>query len=86
MTDRYFFFPYIGPLMTPIAVNYVAISEALSISPSVVAAGVAADNVICAVYFMILFSLASKVPPEISKSASGNALCSLIYCLVFIIS
>ncbi|KAF8044046.1 hypothetical protein BT93_A2124 [Corymbia citriodora subsp. variegata] len=53
-----------------LAVNYVAISEALSISPSVVAAGVAADNVICAVYFLILFALASKVPPETSKSPS----------------
>ncbi|KAF8044043.1 hypothetical protein BT93_A2124 [Corymbia citriodora subsp. variegata] len=52
------------------SVNYVAISEALSISPSVVAAGVAADNVICAVYFLILFALASKVPPETSKSPS----------------
>lgn len=70
--------------MTPVAVNYVAISKALSISPSVVAAGVAADNVICAAYFMILFALASRVPPETSKSPSGNALCSLIYCRVCI--
>lgn len=28
------------------------------------AAGVAADNVICAIYFMVLFSLTHKVPPE----------------------
>lgn len=64
------------------AVNYVAISEALGVSSSVMAAGVAADNVICAIYFMVLFALASRVPPETSelsteigidsKSNSGN--------------
>lgn len=47
-----------------VAVNYVAISEALGVSPSVLAAGVAADNVICALYFSVLLSLASKIPPE----------------------
>ncbi|KAG9142025.1 hypothetical protein Leryth_009368 [Lithospermum erythrorhizon] len=46
------------------AINYVAISEALVVSPSVLAAGVAADNVVCALYFMVLFSLASKIPSE----------------------
>ncbi|KAJ7974152.1 Keratin-associated protein (DUF819) [Quillaja saponaria] len=46
------------------SVNYVAISEALGLSASVLAAGVAADNVICAIYFMVLFALASKIPPE----------------------
>lgn len=46
------------------AVNYVAIAEALEISPSVLAAGLAADNVICAVYFATLFALAAKIPPE----------------------
>ncbi|KAJ9556548.1 hypothetical protein OSB04_011162 [Centaurea solstitialis] len=46
------------------AVNYVAIAEALRVSPSVLAAGLAADNVICAVYFTTLFALAAKIPPE----------------------
>ncbi|XP_022922913.1 uncharacterized protein LOC111430750 [Cucurbita moschata] len=46
------------------AVNYVAISDALGVSSSVLAAGLAADNVICAAYFATLFALASKVPPE----------------------
>ncbi|GJY39604.1 keratin-associated protein 5-4 [Tanacetum coccineum] len=46
------------------AVNYVAIAEALQITPSVLAAGLAADNVICAVYFTTLFALAAKIPPE----------------------
>ncbi|KAB1220122.1 putative membrane protein YjcL [Morella rubra] len=50
------------------AVNYVAISEALGVSPSVLAAGLAADNVVCAVYFTTLFALASKIPAESSKS------------------
>lgn len=50
------------------AVNYVAIAEALQISPSVLAAGLAADNVICAVYFTTLFALAAKIPPESSTS------------------
>ncbi|KAL9255350.1 putative membrane protein YjcL [Drosera capensis] len=38
-------------------VNFIAISEALETSSSVVAAGVAADNVICAVYFMVFFAV-----------------------------
>ncbi|KAK0598656.1 hypothetical protein LWI29_036694 [Acer saccharum] len=52
------------------SINYVAISEALGVSPSVLAAGVAADNVICAIYFMALFALASKIPPEASSTDS----------------
>ncbi|KAJ0042025.1 hypothetical protein Pint_17522 [Pistacia integerrima] len=48
------------------AVNYVAISDALGVSPSVLASGLAADNVICAVYFTSLFALASKIPAESS--------------------
>ncbi|KAL6533247.1 hypothetical protein OROMI_027359 [Orobanche minor] len=56
------------------AVNYVAISEALEVSPSVLAAGLAADNVICAVYFTTLFALASKIPAESSTSAAGSGL------------
>ncbi|KAK6275497.1 hypothetical protein POUND7_005206 [Theobroma cacao] len=56
------------------AVNYVAISNALGVSPSVLAAGLAADNVICAVYFTTLFALASKVPPETSTSPEDVAM------------
>lgn len=54
-----------------VAVNYIAISEALGVTPSVLAAGVAVDNVICAFYFMFLFALASKTPPETSTMANG---------------
>ncbi|XP_010255248.1 PREDICTED: uncharacterized protein LOC104595988 [Nelumbo nucifera] len=50
------------------AVNYVAISEALGITPSVLAAGLAVDNVVCAVYFTLLFVLSSKIPPESLRS------------------
>ncbi|KAB5560842.1 hypothetical protein DKX38_005799 [Salix brachista] len=53
------------------AVNYVAISDALGVSPSILAAGLAADNVICAVYFTSLFALASKIPAESSASIDG---------------
>ncbi|KAF7813104.1 putative membrane protein YjcL-like [Senna tora] len=56
------------------SVNYVAISEALGMSASVLAAGVAADNVICAIYFMVLFALASKIPPEAPASTQDNAM------------
>ncbi|XP_026661888.2 uncharacterized membrane protein YjcL isoform X1 [Phoenix dactylifera] len=54
------------------AVNYVAVSEALGVSPSVLAAGLAADNVICAIYFTSLFALASKIPRETSTSTTDD--------------
>lgn len=54
------------------AVNYVAVSEALGVSPSVLTAGLAADNVLCAVYFTTLFALASRIPPESELSANGD--------------
>lgn len=56
-----------------VAVNYVAVSEALGTSASVVAAGVAADNVICALYFTLLFALATKIPPESVSSPKGTS-------------
>ncbi|KAL0890577.1 hypothetical protein Bca101_014560 [Brassica carinata] len=55
------------------SLNFVAVSEALRISPSVVAAGVAVDNVICALHFMVLFALASKIPPETTSPSSPDA-------------
>ncbi|KZV41023.1 hypothetical protein F511_13999 [Dorcoceras hygrometricum] len=54
------------------AVNYVAISEALQVSPSVLAAGLAADNVLCAIYFTTLFALASRIPAEPSSSSTAE--------------
>lgn len=58
-------------LVCIIAVNYVAVSEALGVSPSVLAAGFAVDNVLCAVYFTLIFALASKIPPEDSQTNFG---------------
>ncbi|XP_031475774.1 uncharacterized protein LOC116247669 [Nymphaea colorata] len=52
------------------AVNYVAVSKALNISSSVLAAGLAADNVICALYFSSLFALAANIPPETSTATN----------------
>ncbi|KAK8489692.1 hypothetical protein V6N11_046275 [Hibiscus sabdariffa] len=43
-------------------VNYVAISNALDVSPYILATGLVEDNVICAVCFITLFALASRVP------------------------
>ncbi|KAK7273736.1 hypothetical protein RIF29_14799 [Crotalaria pallida] len=56
------------------SINYVAISEALGMSASVLAAVVAADNVICVVYFMVLFALASKIPPEAAAPMTNDAM------------
>ncbi|MCL7035999.1 hypothetical protein MKW94_028956 [Papaver nudicaule] len=53
-------------------VNFVAVSEALGLSSSVLAAGIAVDNVVCAIYFTVLFALASKIPPETSTSSNGG--------------
>ena len=55
------------------AVNYVAISNALGVQPSVLTAGLAADNVICAIYFTTLFAIGSRVPPEDPTSSDGES-------------
>jgi uncharacterized membrane protein len=52
------------------AVNYVAVCEYLGITPSLVAAGLAADNLICALYFTSLFALAAGV--TLSSGGSGD--------------
>ena len=39
------------------AVNFVAVSDILQTAPELVAAAMAADNVVVAVYFAFLFSL-----------------------------
>eukprot|EP00267_Zea_mays_P047225 XP_020399666.1 uncharacterized protein LOC103639498 [Zea mays] len=58
-------------LLTLFFFHYVAISEALGLTPSVLAADVAADNLISALYFMALFSLASNIPAE-PKTATAS--------------
>ncbi|XP_057422606.1 uncharacterized protein LOC130716642 [Lotus japonicus] len=59
------------------AVNYVAISDALGVSPSVLSAPLAADNVINVLYFSTLFALASKVPPEASASVNDDGMSTM---------
>jgi len=57
------------------AVNYVAVSEALEVSLSVLAAGLAADNIICALYFTSIFAIAARIPAEdhsVGDDAAGG--------------
>ncbi len=51
------------------SVNYVAVSEALELSPSARMAGLAADDLIVSAYFVSLYALAKKVPPENASAA-----------------
>lgn len=37
-----------------------------------VAAGVAADNVICVLYFIVLFALAYKIPSEVASAGTNS--------------
>jgi len=53
------------------AVNYIAVSEALSIPPSTFGAGLAADDLILTLYFTALYSLAKHIPPEDGQTAAG---------------
>lgn len=46
------------------SVNYVAVSEALSLSPTARMVGLAADDVIVSVYFVVLYALARRSPPD----------------------
>ncbi|GAQ88782.1 hypothetical protein KFL_004590040 [Klebsormidium nitens] len=58
------------------AVNYVAVSEALQTSSSMVAAGLAADNLICALYFTLVFALAAGIPPDQPSAATSSPITS----------
>ena len=49
------------------AVNFIAVSQSLNISSDVVAAALAADNLICALYFMAIFYIARNIGPEKEK-------------------
>ncbi|KAI8465541.1 MAG: hypothetical protein J3K34DRAFT_454744 [Monoraphidium minutum] len=52
------------------AVNYMAVSEALAISPSTFGAGLAADDLVLTAYFTALYALARGIPPD---GAAGGA-------------
>jgi hypothetical protein len=46
------------------AINYVAVTVGLEASQDAVSAGLAADNLICGLYFSTLYALARKIPAE----------------------
>lgn len=46
------------------------VSEALALSPSARMAGLAADDLIVSVYFLTLYALARRVPPEVEPTLS----------------
>lgn len=54
------------------AVNYMAVSETLSIPPSVFGAGLAADDLILTIYFAALYTLAKSVPPDSASASEKN--------------
>mgnify|MGYP001810572800 FL=1 len=51
----------------------MAVSEALSISPSTFGAGLAADDLILTLYFTALYSLAKHIPPDAGGDADGGS-------------
>jgi uncharacterized membrane protein len=58
------------------SVNYVAVSEQLSLSPAARMAGLAADDLIVSLYFIVLYSLVRRVPPDIATTNSTDTLSS----------
>lgn len=50
------------------AVNYVAVCVGLSAEQYAVSAGLAADNLICGIYFAALYALARGVPAEMKNA------------------
>lgn len=50
------------------AVNYVGVAETLKISGSAQAAGLAADNLLCAAYFATVFALARHIPADATNA------------------
>ncbi|GFH62102.1 hypothetical protein CTEN210_18578 [Chaetoceros tenuissimus] len=54
------------------AINFVAVSESLSMNGSAVSAAIAADNVVVALYFLLLFSLAKEGSDEQRKNTNDS--------------
>lgn len=46
------------------AINYVAVTAVTHADQAIVSAGLAADNLICAVYFSTIYALARGIPPD----------------------
>ena len=51
------------------AINYVGVADTLDMSAAAQAAGLAADNLMCAVYFATLFNLARNIAPDPEQPA-----------------
>jgi len=64
------------------AINFVAVAETLKIGGDVVAAAIAADNVVVALYFAFLFSIAKAgdedETPAVAASSTTMASCSTL--------
>lgn len=58
------------------SVNYVAVSEVLNLSPGPRMAGLAADDVIVSIYFIILYALARRTQPD--AAAANKATSTLV--------
>ena len=56
--------------------NYVGVAETLGITGSAQAAGLAADNLLCAAYFATLFHLARHIPADSDQALTG---CSCLH-------
>ena len=54
------------------AVNYVGVAGALDIPASAQAAGLAADNLLCVLYFSFIFQLARRLPPDPPANPAGS--------------
>jgi uncharacterized membrane protein len=54
------------------AVNYVAVAEATGASPGAITAGLAADNPVVAIHFLVLFLLARRVVYRPSQNAGSR--------------
>jgi hypothetical protein len=58
------------------AINYVAVSDVLQAPPATITAGIAADNLVVAVFFILLFALANQTPddaPPMLSTGDGQA-------------
>ncbi len=58
--------------------NYVGVAETLGITGSAQAAGLAADNLLCAAYFATLFHLARHIPADEETASTGQNSCLLL--------
>lgn len=54
------------------AVNYVGVAETLDMGSAAQAAGLAADNLLCALYFATVFHLARHIPPDIETASDAK--------------